>query len=119
MFIAKKIAKKYSLAIILIAHPKKPEKGQKPSMYDVSGASEIVGSADTVIRIERPEAGSDDTSKLKLLKNRWGSIVGTQIRLEFDEYRKRFYTNQQELNRDYGYNETTVQENFIQPKKIK
>ena len=115
----KKIAKKYSLAIILIAHPKKPEKGQKPSMYDVSGASEIVGSADTVIRIERPEAGSDDTSKLKLLKNRWGSIVGTQIRLEFDEYRKRFYTNQQELNRDYGYNETTVQENFIQPKKNK
>ena len=56
----KQLAKKYKLVILLVAHPKKPAKGEKPNMYDVSGASEIVGSADTVLRIERYKIKKDN-----------------------------------------------------------
>lgn len=69
----KQLAKKYKLVILLVAHPKKPSKGEKPNMYDVSGASEIVGSADTVLRIERiKKDDGQEESKIIVLKNRWG-----------------------------------------------
>lgn len=99
----KELAKTYDLSIILLAHPKKPSnKESKPSMYDISGASEIVGSADTVIRIERPKNENED-SKIIILKNRWGGVIDKFVRVGFDVRRKRYYTNGSELKRDYGY----------------
>lgn len=98
----KALAKKYGLAIILVAHPKKPSANAEYSMYDVSGASEIVGIADTVIRTTRPK-NEDEDSKILLLKNRWGGIIDRVVRVKFDETRKRFYSHKLELERDYGY----------------
>ena len=99
----KQLAKKYKLVILLVAHPKKPAKGEKPNMYDISGASEIVGSADTVLRIERNKNEEDEETKIIVLKNRWGGITNRAFNIYFNEYRKRFYTNQEELTLDYGY----------------
>lgn len=99
----KQLAKKYKLVILLVAHPKKPAKGEKPNMYDISGASEIVGSADTVLRIERNKKDEDEETKIIVLKNRWGGITNRAFNIYFNEYRKRFYTNQEELTLDYGY----------------
>ncbi|MCC3868932.1 DnaB-like helicase N-terminal domain-containing protein [Terrisporobacter mayombei] len=99
----KQLAKKYKLVILLVAHPKKPAKGEKPNMYDISGASEIVGSADTVLRIERNKNDGDEETKIIVLKNRWGGITNRAFNIYFNEYRKRFYTNQEELTVDYGY----------------
>ena len=99
----KQLAKKYKLVILLVAHPKKPAKGEKPNMYDISGASEIVGSADTVLRIERNKNEEDEETKIIVLKNRWGGITNRAFNIYFNEYRKRFYTNQEELTVDYGY----------------
>lgn len=107
----KHLAKKYQLIILLVAHPKKPSGKDKPDMYDVSGASEIVGSADTVIRTERSIKDNEEESKLLLLKNRWGGITNRVIRINFDKYRKRFYISDDELNRDFGYDEN---KKFIQ-----
>ncbi|WP_297132987.1 DnaB-like helicase N-terminal domain-containing protein [Terrisporobacter sp.] len=102
----KQLAKKYDLIVLLVAHPKKTSKGEGPSMYDVSGASEIVGSADSVIRTERViRDDGEEESKLLLLKNRWGGITNRAVRVTFDKYRKRFYTCDEELNRDFGYDE--------------
>ena len=98
----KQLAKKYGIAIVLVAHPKKPSDKDKPSMYDVSGASEIVGCADTVIRTVRPEDENQD-SKILLLKNRWGGATNKAFSVKFNERRKRYYTNGSELERDYGY----------------
>ncbi len=99
----KQLAKKYKLVILLVAHPKKPAKGEKPNMYDISGASEIVGSADTVLRIERNKNDENEETKIIVLKNRWGGITNRAFNIYFNEYRKRFYTNQEELTLDYGY----------------
>lgn len=101
----KQMAKKYNIAILLVAHPKKPNdknKGKekpKPSMYDVLGASEIVNISDNVLRIER----QDNTTELMVLKNRWGGIVNRSFDLGFDKRRSRFYTDGSELTKDYGY----------------
>lgn len=101
----KQMAKKYDIAIILVAHPKKPgdkNKGKekpKASMYDVLGASEIVNISDNVLRIER----ADDFTELMVLKNRWGGTVNRSFNLAFDKRRSRFYTDGSELKKDYGY----------------
>lgn len=113
----KQLAKKYGLAIVLVAHPKKPVGTDKPSMYDVSGASEIVGCADTVIRTVRSKEG-DENSKILLLKNRWGGIINRFVSVAFDEHRKRYYTTgNSELKRDYGYdsNKQFIQVDIKEP----
>lgn len=100
----KKIAKKYKLVIILVAHPKKPTGTERPSMYDVSGASEMVGVADYVIRTTRAKKGDEDsTSGIFVLKNRINGKQDVFIKTYFDEDRKRIYTEQSELEKDYGY----------------
>lgn len=112
----KQLAKKYGLSIILVAHPKKPTEKDKPSMYDVSGASEIVGSADTVLRIVRAK-DNEENSKILLLKNRWGGVINRAVSIDFDVKRKRYYTNKSEFDRNYGYdkNKQFVQVNMESP----
>lgn len=106
----KQLAKKYGLAIVLVAHPKKPMGDNKPSMFDVSGASEIVNSADTVLRIVRPKEDIEG-SKILLLKNRWGGVTNKAIKISFDLDRKRYYTDGSELIKDYGYD---LNKKFVQ-----
>lgn len=98
----KALAKKYWIAIVLVAHPRKPTGTDTPTMYDVSGASEIIGTADTVIRTMR-SSKDGEKSKILLLKNRWGGISNRAFNIDYDERRKRFYTDGSELDKDYGY----------------
>ena len=104
----KSLVDKYGVSIILVAHPKKVKEGVKATMYDISGASEIVNLADNIFRMERKSnIGNDgeenNLSKIEIQKNRWGGIVDRAITLQFDDYRKRFYQTEAELNIDYGY----------------
>ena len=100
----KSLAKKHKIAIILVAHPKKPSGDSKPSMYDVSGAAEIVGIADNIIRtIRAQDKDGTQISKILLLKNRWGGIINRALTVNFDKNRRRFYSNEYEYNRDYKY----------------
>lgn len=109
----KYLAKKYGLVIILVAHPnKESERGGTHSMYGVLGASEIVNLCDFVFKLIREKEqveeneGNDqeEITKLMVLKNR---ITGKQngfIKIYFDDFRKRFYTNmKKELKKDFRY----------------
>ena len=108
----KNLAKKYKLVIILVAHPKKPTGLDRPSMYDVSGASEMVGVADYVIRTTRAKKDDESsTSGIFVLKNRINGKQDIFIKTYFDENRKRIYTDFLELNKDYGYDKN---KQFIQ-----
>ena len=108
----KNLAKKYKLVIILVAHPKKPTGLDRPSMYDVSGASEMVGVADYVIRTTRAKKDDESsTSGIFVLKNRINGKQDIFIKTYFDENRKRIYTDLLELNKDYGYDKN---KQFIQ-----
>ncbi|WP_159067224.1 DnaB-like helicase N-terminal domain-containing protein [Clostridioides difficile] len=101
----KRVAKKYGLVIILVAHPNKSSHmNNEPSMFDVSGASEVVNLADYVLKTIRTVEDGKDESSILILKNR---ITGKQritIRTYFNSERKRFYTNDNtELKKDFGY----------------
>ena len=61
----KKLAKKYELVIILVAHAnKKSAENRIPNMFDVSGAAEIVNLADYVLKAIREIKRDDETNQI-------------------------------------------------------
>lgn len=103
----KDLCDKYGVVVILVAHPKKVKHGEKPTMYDIHGASEIVNLADNIFRMSRKTNSFDgeetSASKIVIQKNRWGGVVDRGVTLNFDDFRKRFYQTEAELNINYGY----------------
>lgn len=108
----KNFARKYNVIVHLVAHPKKPQAGNtKITKFDVAGTGDITNLADYVISISR--ITEEDRIKnheligkdavIKVMKDRIkgnGEFANT---FSFDTERKRFYSNQNELNKDYGY----------------
>ena len=101
-------AKKNRCHIDLVAHPKKPVKGEVPTMYDIAGASEIPNLAHNIVRLEKIE----DESKALIIaenaglnyipstiaiiqKNREYGTVGLAY-LGFDKNSKSFYSSKEE-----------------------
>ena len=117
----KKIAKKYELVIILVAHAnKKSADNRVPNMYDVSGASETVNLADYVLKTVREIRRDEDTQQIIseksciwIAKNRIEGIQNIPMNVFFDKVRKRFYTDGSELIRDYGYKSKFTQVEFV------
>ncbi|MEG2246330.1 MAG: DnaB-like helicase N-terminal domain-containing protein [Peptostreptococcaceae bacterium] len=107
----KELAKKYKLAIVLVAHPNKDSAVNKNknghSMFDVSGASEVVNLADYVFKtIREKNAAGEESNAIIILKNRITGKQRTSVKTFFDNDRKRFCTiGMNEINVDFGYNE--------------
>lgn len=124
--ILKNLAKKYRVSVILVAHPKKKQNAKEPyHMHDVSGASEVVNLADYEILISR-DIGEDkngnkyDITKIIVLKNRITGKQRAKFDINFDIMRRRFWTDKDELNKDYGYDNMTVknQVKFVELENI-
>lgn len=105
-------AQKYNSHIHLVAHPKKPARGEEASMYDISGASEIPNLSYNIIRLKRinddvkekwsTELGGNFEGVAIIQKNRkWGEFKN--IGLNFDINSKRYYTNEHEKNKKYKF----------------
>lgn len=103
----KSLAKKYDLAIILVAHPnKRVTMSRESHVFEISGASEIPNLADYILKLER----GDEKTVASILKNRITGIQKRSLNLKFDANRRRFYTkNKTELDKDYGYKIKTEQ----------
>ncbi|MDY4127969.1 MAG: DnaB-like helicase C-terminal domain-containing protein [Peptostreptococcus porci] len=105
----KECAKNNDIAIILVAHNKK-NKEQNQSIYNISGASEIVNLADHIISLTRKDSLENGNSienyaYLSITKNRTSGITISDYKLTFNRRRKRFYeTFDNEMNFDYAYN---------------
>lgn len=105
----KNFARKYNAIVHLVAHPRKPQQGSaKVTKFDVAGTGDITNLADYAISIKKnteKEKRNDLTLKdayVEILKDRMrGYEFG--VDLNFDKDRRRFYLNNQELNKDYGY----------------
>ena len=105
----KNFARKYGVIVHLIAHPRKPQQGNsKVTKFDVAGTGDITNLADYAMAIKKnsiKEKKEDSTLKdayVEILKDRMrGFEFG--VDLNFDKERKRFYFDNQELNKDYGY----------------
>lgn len=105
----KNFARKYGVIVHLVAHPRKPQQGTaKVTKFDVAGTGDITNLADYAISIKKnteKEKKKDPTLKdsyIEILKDRMrGFEFG--LDLNFDKERRRFYSDNQELNKDYEY----------------
>lgn len=105
----KNFARKYGVIVHLVAHPRKPQQGNsKVTKFDIAGSGDITNLADYAISIKKiteQEKRKDATLKdayIEILKDRMRGLE-FGIDLNFDRDRRRFYLNNQELNKDYGY----------------
>ena len=99
----KNFAKKYNCMVHLVAHPRKSQ-NVDVNKDDVAGSANITNLADYVTSIERKfnEDGTDDITKLSILKNRHTG-KNVSIELKYDDVRHRFYSSSmmEELNVNY------------------
>lgn len=99
-------AMKYSVAIVLVAHPRKMPKGEDVGIYDVSGSSNIVNLAHRTIglrRIDQKQEKDSHNVSLTIIKDRMRGRAGKRIDLYYDIPSRRFYTNQVEYDFQYSW----------------
>ncbi|MBU5335473.1 DnaB-like helicase N-terminal domain-containing protein [Intestinibacter bartlettii] len=108
----KNLAKKYNLALILVAHSNKSSLLNREShVFEISGASEIPNLADYVFKTSREDG--EPLTHVLVLKNRITGIIKKRAILKFDSNRKRFFTKDDtELNKDFGYEPQYEQGSF-------
>lgn len=87
----KKIAVKFNVVIVLVAHPRKSN-GRDFDNDDVSGSSDITNKVDVVLNYARAEENQLEDSTLQVSKNRlFGRLLlkNNAVRLSFGEDTKR------------------------------
>lgn len=115
----KSFAVQYDAVVHLVAHPRKPQAGQKLTKYDVAGTGDITNLADYVIGVHRTtkeekDAYEADQAKggtltdpkdaaIMLFKDRPTGSPEREAKMCFDPNRKRFYITDTQLNKEYGY----------------
>ena len=103
----KKLAMKYQVVVILVAHPRKSNADF--SNDDVSGSSDITNKVDVVLSYQRADANSSASSKLFVTKNRlFGKLaIGSDaIPLMYSDRTKRIYSPKATYQREYGWTKT-------------
>lgn len=102
----KKIAVRYDVAIILVAHPRKRGKDETEfDNDDVSGSSDITNKVDIVLNYSRAKEGSDHDCELEVSKNRLAGTLrmgANKILFNYSAKTKRV-TGRRELNKRYGW----------------
>ena len=103
----KKIAVRYDVAIILVAHPRKQGKNEDPAFDndDVSGSGDITNKVDIVMSYGRAKEGAGYDSELVISKNRLAGTLkmgSDKIQLNYSAKTKRVF-GVRSLNKRYGW----------------
>ncbi|HSQ90309.1 DnaB-like helicase C-terminal domain-containing protein, partial [Romboutsia sp.] len=107
----KKFALTYNAIVHLVAHPRKTAKGEVVSKLDIAGSANITNLADYVTTITRVDKTEEEGVKFEhdaifsVEKNRPTGVQNKNVGLNFDTHRRRFYINNQELNKNFYDNE--------------
>jgi hypothetical protein len=103
-----RFAMKYSVAVVLVAHPRKMPRGEDVGIYDISGSSNIINLAHRTIglrRVDREKEKSNYDVCLTLIKDRMRGKAGKRINLYYDIPTRRFYTNEFEYGYQYAWDD--------------
>lgn len=101
-----RFAMKYSVAVVLVAHPRKMPRGEEVGIYDISGTSNIINLAHRTIglrRIDKEREQSNHDVCLTLIKDRMRGKAGKRINMYYDVPTRRFYTNKAEYEHQYEW----------------
>lgn len=112
------LAQKYSVAIILVAHPRKLAQTSTVGMYDIAGSSNIANLAHRTLGLRRvtedEKNGTEQNSNLKpelrkfdvvvnIIKDRMRGRSSISHGLYYDTISRRFYSTQEEFNKQYNW----------------
>ena len=93
----RKLARKYDVHLIVVAHPAKMLRGKDgkypvPGLYDISDSAHWSNKADVGIVVHRPDLMNDPTTAIRVVKSRYHSAIGVpgEIKAVWDETRTRF-----------------------------
>lgn len=98
---AKRIAMRYNVAVLLIAHPRKEDGDKKLTNESISGSGDIANRVDTVLTYERVK-GNTTMSKIGITKNRLTGYTAENIEVRYGQKSKRIGCNNNEWNKVYG-----------------
>ena len=107
---------KYNVAVLLIAHPRKTQDSNSDiEMYDIMGTSAIINLAHRSIGLRRvSEKEKEDGRKwgkydvvLTIIKDRLLGKTGKQLGLWYDLPSRRFYTDYDEYDHQYRWDDKT------------
>lgn len=103
----KKLAVRYDVAVILVAHPRKQGKNDDSAFDndDVAGSGDITNKVDIVMSYDRAKEDADYDSELVISKNRLAGTLrmgADKILLNYSAKTKRV-TGMRELNKHYGW----------------
>lgn len=98
---AKRIAMKYNVAILLIAHPRKEADGVRLTNESISGSGDIANRVDTVITYERVKE-DPKKGRISITKNRLTGYTADNIEVSYGQRSKRIGCNAKEWERVYG-----------------
>lgn len=127
------LAQKYSVAVILVAHPRKLAAGTDVGLNDISGTQNISNIAHRTIALRRitenEKDGTDKTSMLKdafkkydvtisVIKDRMRGKSGITIGEYFDPISRRFFSTQEEFDRQYSWDKSQYREPMISDKLL-
>ena len=111
---------KYNAIVILVAHPRKTQSGQEIGLDDVSGSMNIVNLAVRTIGLRRvtDKEKEDENNKyhnydvvITSVKDRiFGSTI--EVPCHYSKVTRRFFTNPEEWDRRYGWDEKTYQDSL-------
>lgn len=118
----KNFARNFNATVHLVAHPRKPEKGQtRVDKYSVSGTANIVNLADRVLGFHRLSASekqnpiyADYNNILTVFKDRKFGIYNEEIMFKYDFFSKRYYITQNERDREYSWTKRLKEKQGIQ-----
>ena len=99
-------AMKFSVAIVLVAHPRKMPRDVDVGIYDISGTANIANLAHRTLglkRINNEKNPSNYDVCLTVIKDRMRGKAGKQINMYYDVPTRRFYTNEDEYNYQYRW----------------
>lgn len=121
-------AKKYNTATILVCHPRKMQKTNSVGIQDISGTSNIINLAHRsfglrkITEQERGGFGSELPPRLKgydvvlnIIKDRIRGRSGIQLGLYYDQPSRRFYTTQEEYDKQYHWDKNTYETQLRMP----
>ena len=121
-------ASKFSVCVILVAHPRKIQSGISAAsavdLYDIGGSSNLVNLAHRTLSLRRVTTAEKEqgTSKfaqyscvVSVTKDRMRGRAGFELGMYYDDACRRFYTNYEEYDRKYRWDTSSYHDRILCP----
>lgn len=100
----KTFTNKYPVSVILVAHTRKMQNGERGDQYDVAGSSNIVNVCDRCFFMDILRDDKEGyNNKVESWKDRVGGIVGKINKMYYDKGTRRIYSTYSERDRVYQW----------------